>query len=503
MPTERTRRLRWLVPGLLPALAACAVGPDFESPAAPAVAGYTAQPLPARTAATDVQGGEAQRFIGELPLPEQWWTLFRSEQLDRRVSAALANSPDADAARAALRQAQENYRAQRGGLFPAVDAGIGASRQKASALAMGQPVAADNLYNLYNASVDVSYTFDLFGGVRRGIEGQAAAVDFQRYELQATYLTLAGNVVTGSINEASLRAQIEATEAIVAAQSDLLAVTEQQYELGAVEYAELLSARSNLASTRATLPPLQRQLAAARHQLGVYLGQLPAEFTESALELDALALPTELPLTLPAELVRRRPDVRAAEALLHRAAADIGVATANLLPRLSLAGSFGSQATRSGEWFDGDVWNIGANLVQPVFRGGELRARRRAAIAAYDQALAAYRGAVLNAYRDVADSLRALHADAEALQAQHAALTAAAESLAIIEQQYGLGSASYLALLIAQRQQQQAQLAYLQALANRYQDTAALLQALGGGWIETAPLAAAQTTGFNSPRSIQ
>lgn len=494
------RRRRWLALGLLPALAACAVGPDFESPAAPDTARYTAEPLPEHTVATAVAGGEAQRFLSELPLPEQWWTLFRSAQIDHRVTTALANSPDAEAARAALRQAQENYRAQRGGLFPAVDAGVGASRQKAAALNFGQPVADDNIYNLYNASVDVSYTFDLFGGVRRGIEAQAALVDVQRYELQATYLTLAGNVVTGSIGEASLRAQIEATEAIVAAQESLLTVTEQQYELGAVGYAELLSARSNLASTRATLPPLQSQLAAARHQLAVYLGQLPGDYADAAFKLDALVLPAELPLTLPAELVRRRPDVRAAEALLHRAAADIGVATANLLPRLSLSGSFGSQSTRSGEWFDGEVWNIGANLVQPIFRGGELRARRRAAVAAYDEALAAYRGAVLNAYRDVADSLRALHADAETLQAQHLALTSAAESLALIEQQYALGSASYLALLVAQRQHQQAQLGYLQALAGRYQDTAALLQALGGGWFD-APLAAAQTTESNPPRS--
>jgi len=479
MSPNKTRRV--LSPLLIAALAGCAVGPDFKAPAAPNTDRYTAESLPAATVATDVAGGEAQTFNPGRAVPEQWWKLFGSQQLDSLVDLAFKSSPSVDSASAALRRAQENLNAQRGGLFPSIDANAQVQRQRASAAAFGQGSDASSLYNLYNASVGVSYTLDLFGGVRRGIEAQAAAVDFQRFQLQATYLTLAANVVTSGISEASLRAQITATNDIIAAFERQLKITEEQFQLGTVSNADVLSARANLASTRATLPPLQRQLSAVQNQLAVYLGKLPSERESTHFELADLTLPRELPLSVPSELVRQRPDVRAAEASLHQASAQIGVATANLFPQLSISGSFGSQALTSGDLFDDHVWSIGAGLTQPLFHGGTLSAQRRAAIAAYDQSAADYRNTVLKAFQNVADALRALETDAESLRAQYEAMTAAQSSLELTEKQYALGSVSYLNLLTAQRQYQQARISYLQALASRYQNTAALFQALGGG----------------------
>lgn len=478
---SRCKTRRALLPLLIITLAGCAVGPDFKAPAAPETDRYTAQPLPQSTVSTPVPGGEAQTFAAGRPVPSQWWALFGSDKLNRLVEQAFAGSPSADSARAALRRAQENLNAQRGGLFPSVDANGSVQRQLANGSVLGQPAEFNSLYNLYNASVDVSYTLDLFGGVRRGIEAQAAALDYQQYQLQATYLTLAANVVTSGISEASLRAQIAATRDIIAAFERQLKITEQQFELGSVSTAEVLSARSNLAATRATLPTLERQLSAVQNQLAVYLGKLPSERESTDFELSELTLPRELPLSVPSELVRQRPDVRAAEATLHQSSAQVGVATANLFPQLSISGSFGSQARTSGDLFDDHVWSIGAGLTQPLFHGGTLSAQRRAAIAAYEQAGADYRRTVLTAFQNVADSLRALETDAEGLRAQHDAVSAAQASLELTEKQYALGSISYLNLLTAQRQYQQARINYLQALASRYQDTAALFQALGGG----------------------
>ncbi len=475
-----------LLPLAIAAATGCAVGPDFSAPAAPTTERYTTQPLPEQTAATPVAGGEAQTFANDRQLPAQWWTLFGSPKLDRLVEQAFANSPSVESANAALRQAQENLSAQRGGLFPSIDANAGASRQRAQTVsASGFATRADSIYNLYNASVDVSYTLDLFGGVRRGIERQAAVVDFQQFQLQASYLTLATNVVTSSVAEASLRDQVATTKDIVADLEKQAHIAEQRHQLGAAAYTDVLTANSNLAAVRATLPAYEKQLAAVQNQLAVYLGQFPSERATTDFDLAELVLPQELPVSLPSELVRQRPDIRAAEASLHQASAQVGVTTANLYPQVSIVGSYGSQANNFGNLFDDNLWSFGANISQPLFHGGTLTAQRRAAIAALDQAAADYRFTVLNAFKNVADALTALQSDAQVLQAQYAALSSAKESLAITEKQYALGGVSYLNLLITQREYQLARINYSQALANRYQDTAALFQALGGQWQAT------------------
>ncbi len=467
------------------AMTGCAVGPDYRAPEAPGTTAYTATALPPETAASPGAGGASQRLVPGQEIPAQWWTLFHSSELDQVIRQALADNPTLAAAQASLRAAQEARRAQLGALFPRVDANASASRQKISGAAFGQPNANFTPFTLYDASVSVSYGLDLFGGTRREVEALQAQVDFQRYQLEGVYLTLSSNIVTTAVKEASLRAQIRATREIVTAQEKQLEVVERQFQLGAVARTDVLAQRTQLAQTRATLPPLEKDLALARHQLAVLAGRLPSEAAAlPEFDLDELVLPQDLPISLPSSLARQRPDIRASEALLHAANAQIGVATANLYPQITLTGSYGSEATKTGTLFSpgAAVWSLGAGLVQPLFHGGELKARRRAAVAAFDQARAQYRATILQAFQNVADVLRALDADANTLKAQADAEAAAHDALDLTQKQFELGAVSYLSLLNAERQYQQQRISLVQAQAARFADTAALFQALGGGW---------------------
>jgi len=470
---------------LAAALAGCAVGPDFRRPAPPAVTSYTAEALPAETAGAPVSGGAAQRFASGEEIPPQWWALFRSEALDRLVRQALADSPTLAAAKARLREAEENRRAQYGALLPSVDAEASARRAKISGASFGQTVSSIGPFTLYNASVNVSYMLDLFGGTRRELEALGAQVDFERFQLEGAWLSLTSNLVTTAVQEGALRAQIKAVREIAAAEEQQLALVEKQFRLGAASRPDVLAQQTQVAQTRATLPSLEKQLAQTRHRLAVLAGRFPGETgTLPEFDLESLSLPLELPLSLPSSLARQRPDIRAAEELLHAASARIGVATANLYPQLTLTGSLGSEAGRIRDLFASgtSVWGMGAGVLQPIFRSGELTARRRAAVAAYEQAEAQYRQTVLQAFQDVADVLRALEMDAKTLEAQAEAEAAARASLDLVRQKFQLGAASYLALLNAERQHQQARIGLVQAQAARYSDTAALFQALGGGW---------------------
>ncbi len=241
-----------------------------------------------------------------------------------------------------------------------------------------------------------------------------------------------------------------------------------------------------VAETRASLPPLHAQRDRAIHLLAIYAGDAPAAVPIPALRLADLKVPPAIPQRLPSELVRQRPDIRASEALLHKASADIGVATANLYPKLQISGSLASSQLSLSDLFGNgiNVWNIGANLVQPLFRGGELQARKRAAIAAYEQAEAAYRLAVLQGIQNVADVLRALEADARAESARSEQASRANDAYRITVGRFDLGGVSQLAVLDAERVRLRAETDRVQAIANRLSDTAALFQALGGGWWE-------------------
>jgi NodT family efflux transporter outer membrane factor (OMF) lipoprotein len=463
-------------------IAGCAVGPDFRTPEFKTPERYTASALPAETAGAPTEGGKVQRFAFAEDLSAQWWVLFRSPELDALIKKGLAESPSLAAAQAALRVARENLTATRGGLlFPSIDAGAGASRQRISA---DSDAGTSSIFSLYNASVNVSYTLDLFGGSRRRIEALEALVDYRNYQFEATYLTLTANIVTTAVQEAALRGEIAATRDILSAQERQLEIVKRQFELGAVPKISVLAQQTELAITKATLPPLEKQLSYTRHALSVLVGQMPGEGNLAEFRLDSLHLPEALPVSLPSVLARQRPDIRASEAILHQASAEVGVATANLYPRITLSGSYGTQAITTGFLFSGEsiAWSIGAGLLQPLFHGGELTAKRRAAIAAYDQAAAQYRQTVLKAFQEVADVLRALETDAQALQAHAEAEGAAKATLEMAEKQFRLGAVNYLYLLVAQRNYERTRVTLIAAQALRYADTAALFQALGGGW---------------------
>jgi NodT family efflux transporter outer membrane factor (OMF) lipoprotein len=462
--------------------AACAVGPDFERPAAPAETSYD-EGAALKTASAGDKHGAAQNLTpGEL-LPAEWWQMFHSAPLNDLITEALQHNPDLEAAEASLRAANENLAAGEGELFPTFSADYSLTRQKTSGASNGGKFPG-SIYTLHNASVNVSYGVDLFGGTRRTIEGLEAMRDYQSFQLEAARLSLAGNVVTAAIREASLRGQIAATKKLVDEQEKQVAIAKKQLDAGAVTRLALLSEQTTLAQTRATLPPLEQQLAETRHALSVLTGYAPSHAPKAAFELDSLHLPESLPLSLPSQLVEQRPDIRAAEANLHTASAAIGVALANRLPQLTLSGDMGSVAGQIGKLFTpgGGIWSIGGSLGETIFDAGTLEHKEDAAKANYDVAAAMYRKTVLTAFQDVADTLRALEADAKALQAQSEAERAAAESLKLARDQFDAGSISYLALLDSVNAEQKSRIALVQAEAQRFADTAALFQALGGGW---------------------
>lgn len=467
---------------LLIALAGCTVGPDFVRPELAADADYTQQAF-TRTAQADIAaGGAAQRLIAGMDIPGQWWTLFRSPELNALVEEALRANPDVSAAQAALRQANELVYADQASLFPSVGANLSKTREKVSGASTG--AASAPILTLSSASLNVSYAPDVFGGTRRQIESSTAQAQYQRFALEATYLTLSTNVVNTAVNLASLRDQIAATGQIVQLQSDQLDLLQAQRRLGAIADTDVLTQQTALAQTRATLAPLQKQLAQTRNQLMAYLGRFPNQDKGERFNLASLHLPQELPVSLPSALVSQRPDVRAAEAQLHEASANIGVAVANQLPQFSITGSLGSTVASGSTLFSAGsgVWSLAGAIAQPLFDAGALEHRKRAAVAAYDQSAAQYRGTVITAFQDVANVLRALEADAEALKQQVAAERSAQASLALVQAQYRLGAVAYINLLTAQQTYQNTVLTRVQAQAVRYSDSAALFQALGGGW---------------------
>ncbi|SPF32189.1 putative efflux pump outer membrane [Syntrophobacter sp. SbD1] len=466
------------------ALSSCAVGPDFQKPASPEVAGYTPGPLPAQTASGDVHGGEAQRLVQEMDIPAQWWTLFHSKPLSGLVEQAIKKNPDLESAQAALRVARENVYAQEGALWPSVAASYNASQQKVPGQ-LGAPTASGAYtYSLHTAQVTVAYTPDVFGGTRRQIESLEAQAGSQRFQLEATYLTLSSNVVAAAIQEAGLRGQIAATKKIIDIEIHSLELLKRQYSLGQVAKADVVAQEAALSQAQATLPPLEKQLAQQRDLLSRLAGRFPTDALTEQFEISSLELPQELPVSLPSKLVEQRPDVRSAEELMHSAGAQIGVAVANRLPNIPLSADIGSSATQIAQLFTPGTgfWTLAANVTQPIFQGGTLLHRQRAAEEAYKQAEAQYRSTVLTAFQNVADALYAIQSDADAVKAALAAEKAAAQSLDIARRQLELGDISYLALLNAEQTYQQASLNLAQALSNRYADTAALFQALGGGW---------------------
>ncbi|KAF1042863.1 MAG: Multidrug/solvent efflux pump outer membrane protein MepC [Herbaspirillum frisingense] len=459
-------------------LAGCAVGPDFKQPGAPKVQSYTADKLEAAS------GLGGQRFVPGQDIPGEWWTAFGSPQLNALVAAALANNPDLQAAQAALRAAREAAAAQRGDLFPSVDASVSPTRQSVADV-LASPLANNsNLFSLHTAQLNISYAPDIFGGLRRQIEAGAAQAEAQRFQRNATYLTLVSNVVLAAVNEASLREQLQAAEQAETLALRQLELARKQRALGALGLADVAAQETLAAQAQAALPALRKQLAQQRDQIAVLTGRFPGEEAMRGMDLASLSLPVQLPLSLPSALVQQRPDVRAAQAQLQAASAQVGVAIANRLPSFTISGSAGSSALdfsrllSSGTGF----WSLGLNVTQPLFRGGSLLHEQRAAEAGLDQADAQYRSVVLGAFQNVADTLHAIAADADALATATRAESAARRGFDAAQAQWKAGSAGSPAVLLAQQNLLQASQSRIQAQAARLADTVALFQALGGGW---------------------
>jgi NodT family efflux transporter outer membrane factor (OMF) lipoprotein len=465
-------------------LGGCAVGPNFQKPAPPEVKSYT-QALPSRTvSATNVAGGEPQRFAQGLDIPGEWWTLFHSKPLNALIERSLSNNPSLKAAQAALTVARENTLAQRGAYFPSVAAAFSAARQKTSSEIAPVPNSNELYFNLYTPQVNVSYVPDVFGLNRRTVESLKAQAEQARFALAATHITLTANLVAAAIQEASLRGQVAVTRELLAINTNMVQALRAQFARGYVGRLELAAQESQLAQVAATLPPLLKQLAQQRDLLAALSGVFPAQGPAEQFELSSLQLPEALPLSLPAQLVAQRPDVRQAEETLHAASAQIGIAVANRLPNITLSADAGSMALEAGKMFSSGTgfWTLAGSVAQPIFQGGALLHKERAARAAYVQAAEQYRSTVLVAFQNVADTLNALEQDAHALKAAAAAKEAASTTLELATRQFQSGYGNYLSLLNAEQTYQQALVNLVQTQANRYADTAALFQALGGGW---------------------
>ena len=483
-------------PPLLAALASllmagCVVGPNFERPPAPEASGYTDHPLSGTVSAPNVAGGEAQRFVSGSGIAADWWTLFHSQPLNDLIEQALKNNHDLKAAQAALAAARETVLAQRGAYYPTVSAGFSASRQSQSEAIAPAPNANVFQYSLFTPQVSVSYVPDVFGLNRRKVESVKAQEEAVRFEMIAAYLTLTSNVAAAAIQDASLQTQIDATRQLIDINSKTVQILKYQLSKGYAGGLDLAAQESQLAQVTATLPSLLKQSAQQRHLLAVLAGRYPDQAPSEKFELSSLKLPTELPVSLPSDLVAQRPDVLQAEANMHAASAQIGVAVANRLPNIQLTANAGSTALALGQVFSSGTgfWSLGAAVTAPLFEGGTLLHQERAARAAYVQAAEQYRGTVLTAFQNVADTLTAIEQDAEGLKAAASAADAAKVTLDLSQRQWRDGYASYLSLLSAEQAYQQSRISLVQAQANRYADTAALFQALGGGWWRRADLA--------------
>lgn len=483
-PLRSGAALRLCACALVLTLGGCTLGPNFAAPKAPA-AGAIEATAPAPTAAASGRGGTSQRFASGAEVQADWYRSFGSPALNRLVAAALGNSPTLQAAGARLRASRANLAVIKGRLYPQVDAGALASRNRANGAVFGLtgPLFT-NVFDLYAGQLSLDYDLDVFGGLKRSIESGEARVAFQRYRLLDTQVTLVHDVVATALAEAGVNAAMTATRKIAAAEHGQLVLLRKMEHYGAVGNADVLRAQTELAATRATLPALRQQRDMARNRLAILTGHDPGTFDAPEFRLDDLVLPARIPVSLPSQLVRRRPDTMAAQSLLHAASAQIGVAIAERFPDFRLSAGYGRQAPTVGNLLDpaSAIWNFGLSLMAPLYHGGALKAKEKAARELYRAAAADYRETVLQAFGEVADALRALENDADALKAQEAARDSALQTRDLVEKQLQAGAADYLDLYTAQQQYERAVLQTVAARLKRYQDTAALFRALGGGW---------------------
>ena len=471
----------------------CTVGPRYRAPAPPTVTTYTPQPQSQPTAGAPGGPGSAsitQHFSVSAEIPADWWTLFQSPELNRMVNEALQDSPTLMQATARLKQALQELAARAGQTkYPTVTGNASVQQEQLNLSAYGIPFPNPSPFTLLNGSIAVSYALDLFGANRHLIEGLQAQREYQQWQLEGARLILAGNVVTAAVEEAQFEQQLDLTRQMLELQRQELAISIDRNQAGGVSDYDLCIQRTAVVQTEAKLPPLQQQLDAIHDELALLMGKSAAEVRLNNVTLESLTLPGELPLSLPSSMVKQRPDIRAAEALLHQANANAGVATANQYPQILLTASAGGIGTSFLN--GGDIWNVGSSLTEPIFNAGALRAEKRKALAAYDEANGVYRQTVLEAFRQVADALYAARHDSEALQSRTEAAREADVAWQIADRRYDAGGISHLDLLEVQRQKLQTALDRTNSAASRFLDSATLIQALGGGWwnkdLATAP----------------
>jgi NodT family efflux transporter outer membrane factor (OMF) lipoprotein len=467
-------------------LVACTLGPNFRAPKAPGeTAGYRKDDTATLSAGPR---DETQHLASGEVLREDWWALFRSPEIDSTVRAAIAGNRTLVQARATLQGAQQAEVAAGGALYPQLNVVAGAERQRLDFAALGIPAGPGfprfSEFNLFTVGPSVSYALDIWGGTRRLIEERQAQVEYQGYQMAAAYLTLTGNAVTEAVMIAAIRAQLAAAADIIGNDEQNLDLVKRELQAGEATEIDVESAQSQLENDRTLVPPLRQQLSAARNALSLLAGKSPGEWSPPDFDLDRIALPANLPVTLPAELVHRRPDILAAEAQVKAANAAVGVATTALFPNITLSTAFEQLSTSAGNWFAAynNAWNLAANVAAPILHGGELTAQKRAAIATYQGTLAGYEQTVLQAFTQVATALDALQHDGELVDAQHRALDTAQRSLKLTRTSYAGGNIGILFVLDAQRRYQQARLGYVRAVQQRYLDTVQLFAAMGGGW---------------------
>jgi NodT family efflux transporter outer membrane factor (OMF) lipoprotein len=469
------RALLLLVSGLL--LSACTVGPDFKTPAPPAVMSFAAK--------GDAAPPDDQHLSMDKRIEGDWWAGFQSPTLNDVIKVALTDNQDVASAKANMAEAEEQVNAAEGALLPQVSLGGTAGYQKYGKSLFGPLNISIPPFSYYSIGPSVNFPLDLFGGGRRAVEEKKAFLDYQQYELDATYQSLTAHVAVEALVLADARAQVEALNGIIADDQRNVDLVQSAIVGGSATRVQLMTAQSQLAADRTQLPDMHQQESTARHALAILVGKAPAEWSPPEFALTDFTLPGEIPVSLPSDLVHRRPDIVAAEAQLHVASAAIGVATANLYPKIDLVGTVTQQALTPGFLFNSvsNAWSVAANISQPIFDGGQLSAQRRAAVDNYQATLAIYRQTILTAFGDVADLLQALSNDSELLKAQTTAAETAGESLDLARKSFGAGNSGILDVIDAERRLGQAQVGLTRAKAQRLMDTAQLYLALGGSTV--------------------
>jgi len=471
-------------------VAGCAENVDSRLIQPPASSTYLADG--AQRTLLAARGAPGQRLIAGGDVSGTWWDLLGSSELDALIRQGLEHNADVLAQEAAIRAAQAAALAQHGALIPAVNANYNVTRQLVPSKALTSNAASGaSIYSIHTAQLTVSYAPDVFGGTRRLIEIAELQVLTEQLKREAVILTLTSSIVLAAIQEASLRGQIGATKRLVESQDQVLTLLRKQESAGQIGSQDVLAQETALAQARMLLPPLEKQLGQQRNLLAVLTGRFTRDALDSRFDLRKFRLPRELPVSVPGDLVRQRPDIAVAETAVRAANAQVGVAIANRLPQIKLSGNAGSAAAAFASLFTSGthLWLAAADAVQPIFDQYALHYKQKAAEEQLTQAVEQYRGVVLVAFQNVADALLALDADAKALAAAITAEQAAEKSLQLQRKQLEQGQISLPNLLAAQQAYLQTSLARVQAEAARLADTVALFQALGGGWWNREQLA--------------